>query len=96
MVCHNPATARAIYRAVVLGEPLIDRYITVTGEGIAQPCNLNVPLGTPIRHLINQAGGYTDAAKSLLMGGPMMGISLQQRPDSGGQSQQLHSGQRRC
>ncbi|WML90493.1 electron transport complex subunit RsxC [Thiothrix lacustris] len=77
IVCHNPATARAIYRAVVLGEPLIDRYLTVTGKGVAEPCNLEVPLGTPVQHLIEQAGGYTAAAKRLAMGGPMMGISLQ-------------------
>ncbi|MEZ5452793.1 MAG: electron transport complex subunit RsxC [Thiothrix sp.] len=77
LVCHNPATARAIYRAVVGGEPLIDRYLTVTGNGVAKPCNLDVPLGTPIQHIIQQAGGYTDAAKRLVMGGPMMGVSLQ-------------------
>lgn len=77
LICHNPATARAIYRAVVLGEPLINRYLTVTGKGVAAPCNLEVPLGTPIQHIIQQAGGYTDAAKKLVMGGPMMGVSLQ-------------------
>ncbi|MBU0654218.1 MAG: electron transport complex subunit RsxC [Gammaproteobacteria bacterium] len=77
VVCHNTATARAIYRAVALGEPLIDRYLTVTGKGVAQPCNLDVPLGTPIQHIIRQAGDYTPAAKHLVMGGPMMGVSLQ-------------------
>ncbi|MEB4589381.1 electron transport complex subunit RsxC [Candidatus Thiothrix sp. Deng01] len=77
LICHNPATARAIYRAVVLGEPLIDRYLTVAGKGVAAPCNLDVPLGTPIQHIIQQTGGYTDAAKKLVMGGPMMGVSLQ-------------------
>ncbi len=76
IVCHNPATARAIYRAVVLGEPLIDRYLTITGKGVAQPCNVEVPLGTPIQHLIAHSGGYTPVAKRLAMGGPMMGISL--------------------
>lgn len=77
LVCHNPATARAIYRAVVNGEPLIDRYVTVTGSCIAEPCNLEVPLGTPIQHLIEAAGGYTTSHADLVMGGPMMGISLQ-------------------
>ncbi|MDD5392358.1 MAG: electron transport complex subunit RsxC [Thiothrix sp.] len=77
MVCHNAATARAIYRAVVLGEPLLERYVTVTGEGVAHPCNLNVPLGTSVEYLLNQAGGCTPTADHLLMGGPMMGITLQ-------------------
>jgi electron transport complex protein RnfC len=77
LVCHNTATARAIYRAVVKGEPLIDRYVTVTGPGIAHPCNMEVPLGTPVRNLIEEAGGYTTDQADLVMGGPMMGVSLQ-------------------
>lgn len=77
VICHNPATARAIYRAVVLGEPLISRYVTVTGAGVAHPGNFDVPLGTPVRHLIAASGGYTDLpAANLLMGGPMMGVNL--------------------
>lgn len=76
MICHNVATARAIYRAIALGEPLVERYVTVSGSGIAKPCNLNVPVGTPVQHLIEQAGGYTQAVHRLLMGGPMMGIIL--------------------
>jgi electron transport complex protein RnfC len=75
MVCHNTATARAIYRAVVCGEPLIDRYVTVTGEGIAQACNLNVLLGSPIQHLLMQTGGEI-SGKHIVMGGPMMGVTL--------------------
>lgn len=76
VICHNVATARAIYRAVVLGEPLIDRYVTVTGPGVRHPQNVSVPFGLPISALIEQAGGYTDAAERLLMGGSMMGIPL--------------------
>jgi electron transport complex protein RnfC len=76
VVCHNTATARAIYRAIHHGEPLIDRYVTVTGEGITQPANFDVPLGTPIQHLVEQAGGYTQPHPQLLMGGPMMGVKL--------------------
>ncbi len=76
VICHNVATARAIYRAVVWGEPLISRYITVTGVGVAEAQNFEVPFGVPIRTLIEQAGGYTDKAERLIMGGPMMGISL--------------------
>ncbi|OQX09012.1 MAG: electron transport complex subunit RsxC [Thiothrix lacustris] len=76
IVCHNPATARAIYRAIRCGEPLIDRYVTVTGEGITQPANFNVPLGTPIAHLVQHAGGYAQPDPQLAMGGPMMGVKL--------------------
>ncbi|WP_020395311.1 electron transport complex subunit RsxC [Thiolinea disciformis] len=76
ILCHNVATTRAIYRAVVLGEPLISRYVTITGSGIKAPQNVEVPLGMPIKHLIAAAGGYTQHQPALVMGGPMMGINL--------------------
>lgn len=76
IVCHNPGTVRAVGRAVCLGEPLIERIITVTGEAVAQPRNFRVRLGTPMRHLVEQAGGLKGTPGRLLMGGPMMGFAL--------------------
>ncbi|MGB1011803.1 MAG: electron transport complex subunit RsxC [Thiolinea sp.] len=77
VICHNVATARAIYRAVVLGEPLISRYITVTGNGVQKPGNLEVPFGISISEVIHAAGGYRQQQPAqLVMGGPMMGIPL--------------------
>ncbi|MFI0400629.1 MAG: electron transport complex subunit RsxC [Thiolinea sp.] len=76
VLCHNVATARAIYQAVVLGQPLISRYVTVTGKGVAQPQNFEVPIGLSMQTLINAAGGYTPKAKGLIMGGSMMGVAL--------------------
>ena len=76
IVVFNVGTARAAWRAVVLGEPLLERVVTVTGPGVARPGNFLVPLGTPVSHLIEQAGGYTAAAKRLVLGGPMMGTAL--------------------
>ncbi len=76
IVCHNVGTAAAIARALLQGEPLISRVVTVTGEGVRQPANLEVRIGTPVAALIEACGGYTDAVARLLMGGPMMGFSL--------------------
>lgn len=76
IVCHNPGTAAAMYRAIVKGEPLVTRILTVTGNGVQQPCNLEVLFGTPMSHLIAEAGGYTDNVERLIMGGPMMGFSM--------------------
>lgn len=73
---HNVATARAAWRAVALGEPLLERVVTVSGGGVARPGNYLVALGTPVSHLIAQAGGYRDGAARLLLGGPMMGQAL--------------------
>jgi len=76
VLCHNVATAYAIYRAVYLAEPLISRVATVTGQGIKQPQNIEVLIGTPMQACIEHCGGYTDDSDELIMGGPMMGFSL--------------------
>lgn len=76
IVCQNVGTAAAIHRALVHGEPLTSRIVTVTGPGVRQPQNLMVRIGTPIAHLIAQCGGYTEQAQRLILGGPMMGLAL--------------------
>lgn len=72
----NVGTAAAVSRAVLEGEALTSRIVTVTGEGVARPQNLEVRIGTPISEVIEQCGGYTDKAKHLIMGGAMMGYAL--------------------
>lgn len=76
IVCHNVGTADAVARALLHGEPLISRVVTVTGAGVREPGNLEVRIGTPIAELIAQCGGYTEQVSRLLMGGPMMGVAL--------------------
>ncbi|MEW6648384.1 MAG: electron transport complex subunit RsxC [Pseudomonadota bacterium] len=79
IVCHNVATAAAVHRAVELGEPLITRIVTVTGRGVAQPRNLEVLIGTPVDDLLQQCGGTTPMLSRLVLGGPLMGITLAHR-----------------
>lgn len=76
VICQNVATAAAVYRAVVHGETLTSRIVTVTGGGVRTPRNLATRIGTPIADLIAQCGGYTDDAECLIHGGPMMGFAL--------------------
>ena len=76
VLCHNVATAYAIQRAVYNAEPLISRIVTVTGHGITQPQNIEVLIGTPMQACIKHSGGYTENSDELIMGGPMMGFSL--------------------
>ena len=75
IVCHNVATAAAIATAVLEGKPLISRYVTVTGEGIEQPQNLNVLFGTKFSELIDHCGRNNKAQK-FIVGGPMMGFEI--------------------
>lgn len=76
VLCHNIATAYSIHRAIYLAEPLISRITTVTGHGITEPQNVEVRIGTPIQECIEHCGGYTAGSDELIMGGPMMGFSL--------------------
>ena len=64
----NAGTVAAICRAVFHGEPITRRVVTVTGEGVREPKNLIVRIGTSYQDVLAAAGGLT-------AGGPMMGIA---------------------
>lgn len=76
IICQNVATAAAVARWATHGEPLVARIVTVTGSGIARPCNVRAPLGTPLADLVAAAGGYRDTPLRLIAGGNMTGIAL--------------------
>lgn len=76
IVCQNVATAAAVHRAIDLGEPLISRITTVTGDAITNPGNWEVALGTPVSHLLQLAGYQPQKTERVIMGGPMMGFTL--------------------
>ena len=56
IVCQNVGTCEAVYRAVAEGKPLISRITTITGESVEQPQNVEVLIGTPVKHLLDFAG----------------------------------------
>ncbi len=71
----NVGTAIAIYEAVVFGKPSYERVVTVTGDGVKQPRNILARVGTPIKHLIKSAGGFSGNPEAVIAGGPMTGFS---------------------
>jgi electron transport complex protein RnfC len=71
----NVATVLAIYRYFALGEPSIDRIVTITGS-VNSPQNFKVLFGTPLQTLIDAAGGVQSGTTHFIMGGPMMGFDL--------------------
>jgi electron transport complex protein RnfC len=77
MVCQNIGTMIAIHDAVILGQPLISRVTTLTGAALTRPTNVMALIGTPIRDLLEFAGVQPDNLYRLVMGGPMMGFTLQ-------------------
>ncbi|MDR1556315.1 MAG: electron transport complex subunit RsxC [Tannerellaceae bacterium] len=75
-VVQNVGTAYAVYEAVQKNKPLIERIVTVTGKGLPEPSNFLVRIGTPIRRLIEAAGGIPGDTGKIIGGGPMMGKAL--------------------
>ena len=75
-ICLNVGTAFALDRFIRRGEPLTSRIVTVTGNGVANAANVEVPIGTPIRDLIDFCGGYRGDVARLILGGNMMGYAL--------------------
>ena len=73
----NVATVYAIQDALFRGRPLTHRAVTVTGGAVFRPRNLWVPIGTPLRVLLEACGGLREPADLILLGGPMMGSALQ-------------------
>lgn len=76
VLMQNVGTAFAIKRAVIDGEPLTERVVTLTGEAVSQPGNVWARLGTPVRHLLDFAGFRPSHEQQVIMGGPLMGFSL--------------------
>lgn len=74
-VVSNVATSKAIADAVLLGKPLYERVVTVTGAGIREPKNIMARIGTPLSELIEQSGGFSGKPGKIISGGPMMGIA---------------------
>jgi len=76
VVVQNVGTAIAVYEAARYGKPLIERIVTVTGEGINKPANLMVKIGTLVSDLVEQCGGFKDGVGKVVSGGPMMGFAI--------------------
>ncbi|MBI5753301.1 MAG: electron transport complex subunit RsxC [Hydrogenophilales bacterium] len=71
----NVATAYSLARAVLYGEPLISRVVTVTGN-VERPQNFEALIGTPAHELVALAGPPRADTGGYIMGGPMMGFNL--------------------
>ncbi|MFP5593937.1 electron transport complex subunit RsxC [Kluyvera sp. 142486] len=76
VLMQNVGTAYAVKRAVIDGEPLTERVVTLTGESVGQPGNVWARLGTPVQHLLKHAGFCPTNDQMVIMGGPLMGFTL--------------------
>ncbi len=73
VIVSNVGTSVAISQYFRSGTPLIERIVTITGESLIKPSNLLIPIGTPLREVIQYCGGEESQISHLILGGPMMG-----------------------
>ncbi len=76
VIVQNVYTTKSIYDAVVQSKPFYERVVTVSGQGIARPANLLVPIGIHLADIVAYLGGTTDALAKVVVGGPMMGFAV--------------------
>ncbi|MGX5202004.1 electron transport complex subunit RsxC [Aliikangiella sp. IMCC44632] len=76
LLVQNVATVHAIFQAVVNATPLVSRVVTITGNLVTPAGNYIVPFGTPISHIMSQLKIKSVANQSVIIGGPLMGVSV--------------------
>lgn len=76
VIVNNVSTAIYFGRALTTGEPITHRMVTVSGDGIASPANVYVPVGTPVNEIVEILGGYTSDQVMVGAGGPLMGKTI--------------------
>jgi electron transport complex protein RnfC len=76
IVVQNVGTAAKVADAVMDGITFYERTITLSGSQIAKPANVRVRLGTMLGDVLEFCGGLKADPAKVIMGGPMMGVSL--------------------
>ena len=72
----NTRTSWHICKAIEEGLPVMERVVSVTGDAVNEPKNLQVPLGISVRELLNACGGFKEEPLKVIAGGPMMGLAM--------------------
>lgn len=75
-VVDNVETLIGIHYAVIDERPVMERIVTVSGDGVKAPGNFKVLFGTNQRELVEAAGGFLDEPEKVISGGPMMGFAM--------------------
>ncbi|MCW8902492.1 RnfABCDGE type electron transport complex subunit C, partial [Sedimenticola sp.] len=72
---YNVGTMAQLGELIPRSRGLIERVVTVSGPGVGKPGNYLVPIGTPLRFLMEQVGSSSEA-NEVIVGGPMMGMTV--------------------
>ena len=76
VIVMNVTSVAFVGKYLETGMPLVTKRLTVDGDIVKEPKNVEVIIGTPVRELLDFCGGLTDAPGKVLYGGPMMGNCL--------------------
>lgn len=76
VVVNNVGTLAQLGQLLPAGEGLTERVVTVTGPGIKKPGDYWVPIGTPMRTVLEWAGARDASEREIILGGPMMGQAV--------------------
>lgn len=72
----NITSLGALYNFITTGMPLTSKRVTFDGSAAIEPKNIIAPIGTKISDIIEFAGGISEDADKIILGGPMMGNSV--------------------
>lgn len=75
-IVDNVETVMAVYDAVILGKPVMERIFTVSGDAPNHPGNFKVPIGMYYSEIVEAADGFSEEPEKMISGGPMMGQAL--------------------
>ena len=75
-VVMNVSSIAFVAKYMRTGMPLITKRLTVDGDAIAEPKNVEVAIGTSFSDVIDFCGGFKTEPKKIVMGGPMMGFAV--------------------
>ncbi|HRD82760.1 MAG TPA: electron transport complex subunit RsxC [Saprospiraceae bacterium] len=71
----NVATTAEIGRLLPHGLGIQERVVTITGPGVKKKGNYLIPIGTPLRYVLEQVEADENISE-VYMGGPMMGVAV--------------------
>lgn len=72
----NVTSVAFLAKYLETGMPLVTKRLTVDGDIVRNPGNVEVIIGTPIQELLDFCGGLTGEPGKILYGGPMMGLCV--------------------
>jgi len=75
-IVNNATTAIAFAKAIRTGTPIVEKILTISGNGIKTPANVSVPVGVKTSEIVAKLGGYAHEDVLLIAGGPMMGKTI--------------------